>query len=29
MALRTVREIGDPILEKKAKPVKEINEESS
>ena len=26
MALRTVREIGDPILEKKAKPVKEIND---
>ena len=26
MALRTVREIGDPILEKKSKPVKEIND---
>lgn len=24
MALRTIREIGDPILEKKAKPVKEV-----
>ena len=26
MAIRTIRTIGDPILEKKSKPVKEMNE---
>lgn len=26
MALRTIREMGDPILEKKCKPIKELND---
>ena len=28
MALRNIREMGDPVLEKKAKPVKEVNEKT-
>lgn len=28
MALRNIRELGDPVLEKKAKPVKEVNEKT-
>ncbi|MFW5646400.1 MAG: peptide deformylase [Acetivibrio ethanolgignens] len=28
MALRNIREMGDPVLEKRAKPVKEVNEKT-